>query len=170
MWPIVSKLRVCLRWWRSGVLQLPKTMGFANTAELLSHFSDHAQDFSALTMSEYEAKADHFMTKPKTNDMHECMRKMGDRQRFDKITYEFGVITSTGVIRTYLYRKNVRWLKLQDVDASDVIGFRPIWTTQFNHATTSKNTYLPLSCMRIQPKHSCVQFHNLSFMRDRVWI
>jgi len=86
-------------------MQLPRTSGFANSNELLIHFGDHAQDFSASTLSEYEAKADYFLTKPKTNDMHECPRKMGDRQRFDMITNEFGVISSTGVIRTYFVPK-----------------------------------------------------------------
>jgi pyocin large subunit-like protein len=82
-----------------------KTRGFASHTHLLSHFGDHASDFSVSTLMEYEELADHFLSKPSTPDMHECPRKQGDKVRFDKKTNEFGVIGSDGVIRTYFIPK-----------------------------------------------------------------
>jgi pyocin large subunit-like protein len=84
---------------------LRNTKGFANHFELLSHFGDHAADFSVSTMEEYEDLADHFLSKPSTPDMHECPRSKGDRVRFDKITQEYGVLGKDGVIRTYFIPK-----------------------------------------------------------------
>jgi pyocin large subunit-like protein len=77
-------------------MALPNTKGFASPAHLLSHFGDHASDFSVKTVKEYEELA---------NNMHECPRKQGDKVRFDKKTNEFGVIGKNGVIRTYFIPK-----------------------------------------------------------------
>jgi hypothetical protein len=101
MWPSFTKFRIALRWWSAGVFRFPRNLGFAS-GQLISHFSDHAGDFSATTESEYEALADRFLNKPKTSQMHECSRlKGGDRVRFDKVTNEFGVVSPGGVIRSY---------------------------------------------------------------------
>lgn len=86
-------------------MQLPKLKGFADAIELLQHFADHGSDFAAPTMSKYEAMADHFLSKPKTPDMQECRRLGGDLVRFDRITSEFGVVSATGIIRTYFIPK-----------------------------------------------------------------
>jgi pyocin large subunit-like protein len=81
------------------------TKGFATAVERFAHFMDHAMDFSAATEFQYEEMADIFLTKPRTADMFECMRALGDRVRFDQITNEYGVIASNGVIRTYFIPK-----------------------------------------------------------------
>ena len=86
-------------------MRIPKSKGFVDASELLIHFGDHASDFSARNKSVYEAMADNFLMKAKTSQMHECVRRLGDRVRFDKVTNEFAVISPVGFIRTYYIPK-----------------------------------------------------------------
>jgi len=86
-------------------MRVPKTKGFVDPTELLVHFSDHAGDFAASSKSAYESLADNFLSKTKTAQMHECVRRLGDRVRFDKVTNEFAVVTRDGFIRTYYIPK-----------------------------------------------------------------
>ena len=86
-------------------MQLPRTRGFSDAVERASHYSDHGGDFAAINEAVYEAMADRFMGKAMTVQMHECPRRSGDRVRFDRVTNEFGVVSSAGIIRTYYVPK-----------------------------------------------------------------
>jgi pyocin large subunit-like protein len=86
-------------------MPLRSTKGFANPAERLEHFANHAADFGASSDSHYEELADVFLSKPRTADMFECRRALGDRVRYDRATNEFGILSSKGIIRTYFIPK-----------------------------------------------------------------
>ena len=67
------------------------------------HFMDHGYEFGAETIDEYEAMADHFMTKPLEATMKECLREPY-RQilcRYDRITQEYGSMYVWGTLITY---------------------------------------------------------------------
>ena len=51
--------------------------------------------------SALSALADVFLGGPIANDVAEFTRLGGDRVRYNQTTQEFGVITSTGTIKTY---------------------------------------------------------------------
>ena len=65
------------------------------------HFKKHGAVFGALNEIEYERLADAFLRGPKGSTVLEYIRSQGDCVRFDPVTNEFGVIDSTGVVRTY---------------------------------------------------------------------
>jgi pyocin large subunit-like protein len=69
----------------------------------LKHFGDHGADFGALTIGDYEAMADHFMTKVRSATMVECIRQpQGDILcRYDTATGEYGVVYIGGHLITY---------------------------------------------------------------------
>lgn len=80
---------------------MPYTRGFVSPALLNRHFHDHGADFAAATPQEYEGLADAFLGGPLTPTALSCARRRGDIVRYDPTTQEFGVLSSTGVIRTY---------------------------------------------------------------------
>jgi pyocin large subunit-like protein len=75
---------------------------FKNRHNLERHFVRHGQEFGAATASEYEKKADAFMTQPLHVGILECHRRIGDCVRFSPKTNEFGVCTSNGEILTFM--------------------------------------------------------------------
>ena len=79
------------------------TKGFCPTT-LGDHFRKHVtlrREFLATTMYDYESLADKFMSSPLTATMRQCKRVGGDIVRYDSATDEFGILDSTGVIRSY---------------------------------------------------------------------
>ena len=76
-------------------------MGFKSPAHLRRHCLDHMREVGASTCVEYLAFATNFMTKPKTGTMHEYTRSKGDCLRYDESTQEFGLISNSGVLRSY---------------------------------------------------------------------
>jgi len=78
-----------------------KTKGFLNLRQLNRHFQEHGADFGASDASNYEAQADVFLGEPRTSGVHECTRKKGDIIRYDPRSHAYGVLDSSGVIRTY---------------------------------------------------------------------
>jgi pyocin large subunit-like protein len=67
------------------------------------HSEDHGHEFGARTEAEYEAMADHFMTKPMEDTMEQCLRKpyCHIRCRYDKRSQEYGTMYLTGNLITY---------------------------------------------------------------------
>ena len=70
-------------------------------SELAIHHAKHGAQFPGLTATEYEELADKFLGNPLTPAMVECRRRKGDVLRYDTKTEEFGVLSVTGIIRTY---------------------------------------------------------------------
>lgn len=69
---------------------------------LMQHFEDHGSDFGATTPEEYEAMADHFMTRcPVDPPLYECTRENGMICRYDSETQEYGARYTWGYIATY---------------------------------------------------------------------
>lgn len=75
--------------------------GFADSTKLNGHFRDHGGDFGATTPQEYEQEAINFLSGTPSADELQLKRTNGDIVRWNKATGEFGVISSSGIIRTY---------------------------------------------------------------------
>jgi pyocin large subunit-like protein len=69
--------------------------------ELADHFARHHADFAVSTDTDYEDMAERFLDAPRTPQLMECTRGNRDIVRYDTITTEYAVRTSTGIIRTY---------------------------------------------------------------------
>ncbi len=78
--------------------------GFANENTLESHYNDHGADFGAKSSSQYQALAKSFMNSDNSSILSKT-RINGDIVKFNPSTNEFGVVTSSGIIRTY-YKPN----------------------------------------------------------------
>ena len=72
-----------------------------NSGELAIHYAKHRADFSVTTDVEYELEAERFLLLPPHPDLLEFSRAHGDKVRYHKMTQEFAVLSSAGVIRTY---------------------------------------------------------------------
>lgn len=78
------------------------TLGFADSIRQGDHFQRHGSDFGAATPKEYEALADLFLGGPASADVLQGTRASnGDLLRYNRVTGEFGILTSVGIIRTY---------------------------------------------------------------------
>jgi pyocin large subunit-like protein len=78
-----------------------KTKGFVSSVQLGRHFAQHGAGFGAGNIAEYERLADTFLGDTKPPYVQECFRSRGDCVRFDPSTNEYGVVDSSGIIRTY---------------------------------------------------------------------
>ncbi len=76
-------------------------MASFDASELKDHYDKHRTDFSVANQSEYEKLADRFLSGPWRADLKQCKRKLGDLVRYDVATHEFGILSATGVIRSY---------------------------------------------------------------------
>lgn len=76
-----------------------------DAADLATHFAKHRNDFGVATDVEYESLAHQFLLTAGHADILQCTRKQGDIVRYNKVTAEFGVLSSQGVIRTYFKPK-----------------------------------------------------------------
>ncbi len=76
-------------------------LSFVNTTQLAKHFHCHGTDFGCIDMHEYEKLADSFMSGSKETHVLECTRIKGDILRYDTNSMFFGVISSTGIVRTF---------------------------------------------------------------------
>src|SRR3712207_6443200 len=80
-------------------------MGFADQYLLADHFTRHGAKLGVLTPQDYEARADAFLGGAKPRGTRQCTRPRGqytgDRIRYNDTTKEFGILTRTGVIKTY---------------------------------------------------------------------
>jgi hypothetical protein len=88
----------------SGCTVAPGGTGarFADNAKLADHFGRHGGDFGAKTASEYQSKADRFLTGQRGQGVLEKARpRSGDVVRYNPATEEFGVVSKDGVIKTY---------------------------------------------------------------------
>ena len=72
-----------------------------NSRQLGMHFSKHGSEFGAADAGDYEQRADAFLTGVRPAHVQECRRSGGDVIRFDPMSDEYGVIDSTGTVRTY---------------------------------------------------------------------
>src|SRR5262245_42404810 len=77
------------------------TRGFFGPTQLCGHFQEHGADFGCKTAQQYEALADAFLTDPLLPTVKQCVRAQGDICRFDIISQAFGVLSGSGVIRTF---------------------------------------------------------------------
>lgn len=77
------------------------TKGFADDIRRLTHYGDHAVDFGAATILEYEEMADTFLGGAAPAGAFECFRSQGDLVRYDPATNELGILSTTKVIHTY---------------------------------------------------------------------
>ena len=85
---------------------MPLTNGFFDALDRQDHFKKHGSDFGARDALHYEAMADAFLGSPLTPEILECTRaKNGDVVRYNTITDEFGVLSSSQHIRTYFKPK-----------------------------------------------------------------
>jgi len=77
--------------------------GFADQNKLASHFNKHNDEFNPPFASEqeYEQAAKKFLSGEPSSDVLQRVRPNGDIVRFNPTTNEFGVISKSGVIRTY---------------------------------------------------------------------
>lgn len=81
---------------------MPLTNGFADAISLQNHFKKHRNDFHARDAVQYEAMADTFLGSSLTPDVLECIRASnGDIVRYNSITDEFGILSSSNTIKTY---------------------------------------------------------------------
>jgi len=75
--------------------------GFADAPKLNRHFRDHGLDFGATTPQIYEQQAIDFLSGAPDSYELQVRRPGGDYARWNMVTGEFGVVTPSGVIRTY---------------------------------------------------------------------
>jgi pyocin large subunit-like protein len=80
---------------------VPQVHGFLDRWDKDDHFQRHGGDFGAATADEYESLAIAFLGGDMSATMVECVRRGGDRLRFDKVSYAFGVCARDGYIRTF---------------------------------------------------------------------
>lgn len=76
------------------------TKGF-DPLELADHFKRHGHKLGAKTAAEYELLADQFLGGTKSSTTLEHIRHQGDLIRYDYKSDEFGILSNSGVIRTY---------------------------------------------------------------------
>lgn len=69
--------------------------------ELAIHHAKHRAQFPGLSAIQYQNLADSFLGRPASSELLECKRNKGDVLRYDTVTEEFAVLSSTGIIRTY---------------------------------------------------------------------
>jgi hypothetical protein len=72
-----------------------------NPTELAIHYAKHRSHFAVVTAADYELQAEAFLSGPVHPNLLECRRKQGDSVRYDKSTQEYGVVSASGIIRTY---------------------------------------------------------------------
>ncbi|GAA3320475.1 RHS repeat-associated core domain-containing protein [Arthrobacter ramosus] len=75
---------------------------FGSEAKLGDHFNRHGSDFRATSAEQYEKMASEFLISPlRGNGTLQKIRGNGDIVRYDPKSGEFGVLSNSGVIRTY---------------------------------------------------------------------
>jgi len=74
---------------------------FGSQARLDDHFKRHGHDFGATSAAQYQRQASKFLTENLGPATLEKTRKNGDVVRYNPNTDEFGVVSKSGVIRTY---------------------------------------------------------------------
>jgi hypothetical protein len=77
----------------------------ANETELQVHYTRHRTDFTVASEKEYERLVDYFLSGTPRRSMMQCKRTQGDIVRYDVTTTEYGVLSATGIIRTYFKAK-----------------------------------------------------------------
>ena len=116
---------------------MPRTRGFSDKKLRLRHWSDHGQDFAtAITVAQYEAMADRFLSQALCPTMIPCNRKHGDHVRYDQATGTFGVLSADGIIRTYFKPVPCAWIPPAFVN--------PRWC----HAHADNITYFRIECAK----------------------
>jgi hypothetical protein len=98
---------------RCDVVALRYTRGFIDHAMLLWKFHKHVtlgREFTYATRDDYETNADRFLGEPKDTNTEEYVKikkdgTRGDKLRYNRVTQEFGILGSDGVIRSY-YKPN----------------------------------------------------------------
>jgi filamentous hemagglutinin len=72
----------------------------------MEHYTSHVEEFGVKGMgaAEYQERADEFLGAQKPQGVLECVRRNGDRVRFNPATDEFGILSESGFIRTYFTR------------------------------------------------------------------
>ena len=76
-------------------------MAFANVKLLERHFLEHGTDFGSGSPGEYEKAAILFLKSPRPSGVEECRRSGGNLVRFEGASNTFGVLGSTGVVKTF---------------------------------------------------------------------
>lgn len=82
---------------------MPVATMFFDYEDLYEHFESHGSDFACTDESDYLQKCKLFLNADKSlhANIQECERKDGDIVRFDARTNEFGIMSISGIIRTY---------------------------------------------------------------------
>jgi len=84
-------------------------IGFATPSDRADHFKKHAQDFDAASEIDYEQLAVVFLNAPRDVRIVEGTRRSnGDIIRFHKVTQEFAVMGSDGIVKTF-YKPDPAW-------------------------------------------------------------
>jgi len=76
-----------------------------DATELRIHYAKHHAEFAVATDREYEMLADRFLSGPAHPNLRQCTRRKGDFVRYDIVTQEYGVLSASGVIRSYFKPK-----------------------------------------------------------------
>lgn len=105
---------------------------FADRIELEEHYNDHGADFGASDAFEYQNMAEEFLCGDKEVGILQCTRTGGDMIRFCLKTSRFGVISQSGIIRTF-------FMPLRCVD-------KPVHSTKRCHDYASDEDYYRASC------------------------
>ena len=102
----------------------------------MEHYNNHVEEFSIKGMgpAEYQERADMFLGAPKPQGVLECVRRGGDKVRFNPDTDGFGILTKAGLIRTISNSVgNVRARGIK-VYTCPVCGFAELLRPPNNHA------------------------------------
>lgn len=84
-----------------NALSMPLTNGFASPSKRFDHWNYHGGDFGPCNVFQYEQMADNFLGGPCPVGVFECVRRSGDRIRYDQGTGTFGIISRNAIIKTY---------------------------------------------------------------------
>jgi pyocin large subunit-like protein len=82
---------------------VPAVIGFSTEYLLNRHFHDHGNDFGVISKEQYLARAKEFLEVDilQNPNILQCAKRNGDIIRFNRITNEFAVMSSIGIIKTY---------------------------------------------------------------------
>ena len=76
-------------------------IGFASHQKLVDHYQKHGREFGAITMDQYQKRAQEFRDRPAGGAVLENERPDGTVTRFDRESGDFIAFNKNGIIRTY---------------------------------------------------------------------
>lgn len=82
---------------------MPVATFFSDVETRHFHFENHGDDFGLTDDADYQAEARKFLNADSAidTDIQECERGNGDIVRFNAVTDQFAIMSSSGTIKTY---------------------------------------------------------------------